>query len=200
MFDSAEVYEVRYGWTRKSVVLLVASLVFCAAPLLMSGYASARVDGLPVPIWLIDVLSVLLGLAGLVTTLAAPLTRKTALRVDADGVLIGGSPLRYTATTLTIPWAEIAAMELWVQCVQVNTRTVRTPYIGVRRVEGTVPVPGPVGRVGGRVATGLTGKDSALIAASRPVTLWRVDQSRLRAALAVHAPDVPLQVERDFPS
>ncbi len=200
VFDSAEVYEVRYGWTRKTIVLLVTSLVFCAAPLLLSGYASARVDGLPVPIWLVDVLAVVLGVGGLVTTAAGPVTGRTALRVDAEGVLLGGSPLRYAATTVTVPWAEITTVELWVQRMQVNGRTIRTPYIGVRRMDGAVPVPGTARRIAGRVGTGLTGKDADLIAASRPVTPWRLDQPRLRAALAAHAPGVPLYVEGDFPS
>ncbi|MER5640854.1 hypothetical protein ABT095_28380 [Kitasatospora sp. NPDC002227] len=195
MFDSADAsYEVRYGWTLKAAVLASGSLVFCTGPLILSGHTWARVDGLPVPIWLIDVLSVLLGVTGLLLTLTGPLTRRRALRVDATGIVLGGNPLRYAATTLTVPWSEITAVELWVQRMRVNGRTIRTPYIGIHRTETATPRPGLSARAG----TGVTGKSAALIAASRPVNLWHLDQPSLRKALAAHAPGVRLHVEADF--
>jgi len=44
--------------------------------------------------------------------IASIATRRVALRVDASGVTLGGSPGRYVATTVLILWADIREIVL----------------------------------------------------------------------------------------
>ncbi|MGW2559112.1 hypothetical protein ACWCXB_07660 [Streptomyces sp. NPDC001514] len=176
MSDSkAPVYEARYGFDRRTVAVLAVSALFCAAALIPGADFS----------WRLQIATlVLFGGGGLLMT-AGALTRKVAFRVDESGVLLGGSPLRYRATTVHVPWEDITAVVLWQQRVPHAT----IPWIGVARPEGAPPLPGPgQGRFARAVGGALAPVPVDLLMASRAVNGWRLDKGRLAAAVAHFAP------------
>ncbi|KAB8169896.1 hypothetical protein FH609_006415 [Streptomyces sp. 3MP-14] len=180
MSVSEEAYEVRYGFDRRTLAVLAVSALFTVF-LLVPGTGMSlglRVAGL-----------VLFAGGGLLMA-AGALTRRTALRVDATGVLLGGSPVRYQATTAQVPWQDIRNVTLWRQRVP-NGRPLL--WIGVTRREGAPPLPGPgQGPVGRAVAGALVPVPHDLLMASRQVNGWRLDRDQLAAALARFAPGVEL--------
>jgi hypothetical protein len=115
-----------------------------------------------------------------------PLTRKVALRVDETGVLLGGSPLRYRATTAHVPWEHIEAVALWSQPVPSS----EIPYVGLVRHDGAPPLPGPQGRMARAVGNALTPVPFEVLMASRAVNGWRLDPARLTTAVTHFAPHV----------
>jgi hypothetical protein len=126
---------------------------------------------------------------GALVFIASIATRRVALRVDASGVTLGGSPGRYRSTTCLIPWADIREVVLWRQPMPYG-RSMR--YVGVARRKGARPLAGPRGQRAGKVtaralAPGVSG-DTLL--ASRAVNLWRLDTHRMAAAVAHFAPGV----------
>ena len=86
----------------------------------------------------------------LLVLIATTASRQVALRVDASGVLLGGSPARYRATTRLIPWADISEIVLWRQPLPHGRRML---YVGVSRRPGAPPLAGALwaaGQPGGR--------------------------------------------------
>ncbi|MDX2643216.1 hypothetical protein ACFYYN_10800 [Streptomyces sp. NPDC001902] len=176
--DAKPAYEARYGFDRRTVAVLLGAVVFTAV-LVMPGMGfPLRIAG-----------GVLFGGGGLLIA-ANSLTRRVALRVDATGVLLGGVPLRYRATTAHVPWEDVTAVVLWKQPVPYGHRV---PWIGVQRREGAPPLPGPgQGALARAVAGALVPVPFDLVIASRQVNGWRLDRRRLAAALEHFAPGVPL--------
>jgi hypothetical protein len=194
---TSTVYEVRYGWTGKNIALLTGSLVFLVAPLLLSQYDTAVIDGIPVPMVVIEVLSGLLGLVGTWAVLSLLLRRTLALRVDAAGVTFGPLPFRRATGPVLVPWAEITAVELWVQQAARNTRM---RYVGLHRTPGAQPLPG-AGRRGGALEAAnaaVVNRSAALVGSSRPVNLWQLDLPAFHAAVSAHAPELQLFVDPRF--
>jgi hypothetical protein len=115
--------------------------------------------------------------------------------VDASGVTLGGSPGRYGATTVLIPWADIREIVLWRQPMPYG-RSVR--YVGVARRKGTRPLAGRRGqRAAKAAARALTpGVSGNTLLASRAVNLWHLDTHRMAAAVAHFAPGVRV-IDRD---
>ncbi|MGW7362343.1 hypothetical protein ACWGI8_02705 [Streptomyces sp. NPDC054841] len=177
--SKAPVYEARYGFDRRTVAVLGGSALFCAC-LLIPGVGFSWGQRIAVV--------VLFGGGGLLMA-AGALTRKVAFRVDESGVLLGGSPLRYRATTVHVPWEDITAVVLWQQHVQHAT----IPWIGVARPEGAPPLPGPgQGRLARAVGGALAPVPVDLLLASRAVNGWRLDKGRLGAAVAHFAPGMQI--------
>ncbi|MDX2702746.1 hypothetical protein PV350_07760 [Streptomyces sp. PA03-6a] len=178
--NAAPAYEARYGFDRRTVAVLLAAVVFTSV-LVMPGTGAPpamRIAG-----------GVLFGGGGLLIA-ANSLTRKVALRVDATGVLLGGTPLRHRATTVHVPWEDVTAVVLWKQPVPHGHRL---PWIGVTRREGAPPLPGAGQGALARAAAGaLAPVPFDLLMASRQVNGWRLDRRRLAAALEHFAPGVPL--------
>jgi len=136
----------------------------------------------PAPLWARVFVIGVCGV-GLVILLAAVLSRKAALRVDASGVSLCQSPFFRSATAF-YPWADIQQIVLW--------RYQRLNYIGVRRREGapepTGPFTGPASRAAvSRTAPGVA-PDVALTGA--PANSWALDRERLVEAVAHFAPAV----------
>ena len=96
-------YVARYGWNRRSGSLIVGAAVFVLLALTVPMSLALRVVTL-----------VFFG-GGALVFIASIATRRVALRVDASGVTLGGSPGRYGATTVLIPWADIREIVLWRQ-------------------------------------------------------------------------------------
>ena len=171
------VYVARYGWNRRSGSLIMGAAVFVLLALTVAMSLALRVVTL-----------VFFG-GGALVFLASIATRRVALRVDASGVTLGGSPGRYGATTVLIPWADIREIVLWRQPMP-HSRSMR--YVGVTRRKGTRPLAGRRGqRAAKATARALTaGVSGDTLLASRAVNLWRLDTHRLAAAVAHFAPGV----------
>ncbi|GAB7106686.1 hypothetical protein JCM4814A_50000 [Streptomyces phaeofaciens JCM 4814] len=173
---SSPEYEARYGWDRRTVGVVAVSAVFTVALLLPGIPLLARILGLP-----------LFGAGGLFMAYVA-LSRKVAFRVDETGVLLGGSPARYAATTGHVPWADITGVVLWRQ----EAGDASLPYVGVTRREGAPALPGD-GPTARAVVAHLVPVPADVAMASRAVTGWRLDRNRLVAAVAHFAPGIPVR-------
>ncbi|WP_143662229.1 hypothetical protein [Streptomyces sp. Amel2xC10] len=173
--NSSPVYEARYGWDRRTVGVVAVSAVFTAALLLPDIPLIARVLGLP-----------LFGAGGLFMAYVA-LSREVAFRVDETGVLLGGSPARYGATTAHVPWADITGFVLWRQ--QAGGASV--PYVGVTRREGAPALPGD-GPKARAVLTHLVPVPPEVAVSSRALTGWHLDRTRLAGAVSHFAPGTPV--------
>ncbi|MFB6705737.1 hypothetical protein ACFCW6_13590 [Streptomyces sp. NPDC056333] len=176
---TSPVYQARYGWDLKTAGVVALSAVFTAVLLLPGMSLFAQILGLP-----------LFGGGGLFMSYVA-LSRKVAFRVDETGVLLGGSPARYGATTSHVPWDDITGFVLWRQ----TAGGASLPYVGVTRRKGAPPLPGddPKARA---VVEHLVPVPAEVAPASRAVTGWRLDKDRLAAAVAHFAPEIPV---RDLP-
>jgi hypothetical protein len=177
------VYVARYGWNRRSGSLIVGAAVFVLVALTAPMSLALRVVTL-----------VFFG-GGALVFVTSIATRRVALRVDASGVTLGGSPGRYGATTVLIPWADIREIVLWRQPVTYG-RSVR--YVGVGRRKGTRPLAGRRGQRAARataraLAPGVSGDT---LQASRAVNLWHLYTQRMAAAVAHFAPGVRV-IDRD---
>ncbi|MCT9007377.1 hypothetical protein [Streptomyces rhizosphaerihabitans] len=169
-------YEARFGWTARTVLMTLIGLAFfgCAflpnAPLLMAVSVGA------------------FGLVGLLTFSVGALSRKVALRVDENGVTLGGSPLPVGYKTDVVPWTDIISVVLWTQHVGRK----KMPYIGLQRKQGSPQLPGqPYGPHRQRMYETLIPHVSPeIVHASRPVNLWNLDRARLESAVETFAPQV----------
>ncbi|NEA28339.1 hypothetical protein [Actinomadura bangladeshensis] len=173
--EPGEVYEVRYGPTLKTTVMLIGCVVLTLGCLLPE-----------VPLH-IRVLGVLLFGVGSVVFLAMTFSRQVAFRVDAEGITVAGGPFRYRASLLSVPWTDVKAVVLWKQQAAQNI-----PYVGVLRHEDR-PADKPVGKARRLLYGAVAGHVPAEVAnASRQVNGWRLDRDRLAAAVAHFAPDVEI--------
>lgn len=171
-------YEARYGWNGRTIRLTAGAMVFVVLAIVLPLSLPLRVAAL-----------VLFG-GGLVLLLAGVLTRRVALRVDGDGVTLGGSPLRYRAGTQTVPWAHIAAVVLWRQPLPYGSSM---RWVGLQRHKGAPALAGRRSRKAARaVAHTLIPVSGDTLLASRAVNSWRLDTGRLAAAVAHFAPGVPV--------
>jgi hypothetical protein len=170
------VYVARYGWNGRSGGLIIGAAVFVLIAVTVPMSLALRVVTL-----------VLFG-GGALVFIASIATRRVALRVDARGITLGGSPGRYRSTTRLIPWADVREVVLWRQPMPYG-RSVR--YVAVARHRGAPPLAGRRGRRAGQVtARGLTPVSGDVLLASRAANLWRLDTDRMTAAVAHFAPGV----------
>ena len=124
------VYEERYHWTQTSTTILIG----CGMLMIIGALA-----GSPRTSVVLQVLLVAAGGCGAFFDVLYPASRKVALRVDASGITLGGSPLRYKATTRVIPWPEVQGVFLWQRGFG--------RYLGVERTDEAPPLsPGGTGR------------------------------------------------------
>ncbi|MGW3597671.1 hypothetical protein [Streptomyces sp. NPDC005167] len=174
--NSSPVYQARYGWDLKTAGVVALSAVFTAVLLLPGMPLFAQILGLP-----------LFGGGGLFMSYVA-LSRKGAFRVDETGVLLGGSPARYRATTSHVPWDDITGFVVWRQ----PAGGASLPYVGVTRRKGAPALPGdgPKARAALKYLVPVP-PDVAL--ASRAVTGWRLDKDQLVTAVAHFAPEMPVR-------
>ncbi|SDL02687.1 hypothetical protein [Streptomyces indicus] len=175
--DALPVYQARYGWDRKTIAVVTISVIFTTMLLLPGVPLLARVLGLP-----------LFGAGGLFMAYTA-LSRKVAFRVDATGVLLGGNPARYRATTVHVPWGDITGFVLWRQSVGGGATL---PYIGIARHADAPALPGdrPMARA---AVNWLVPVPAEVAMCSRAVNGWHLDVDQLTAAVAYFAPGVPVR-------
>jgi hypothetical protein len=173
----------RYGLNRRSGTLILGAAVFVLIASTVQMSLAWRIATI-----------VFFGGGGLLL-LASIATRRVALRVDASGVTLGGSPGRYESTTSVVPWADIKEVVLWRQRLPYG-RSMR--YVGLVRRKGAQKLGGRRGRRAGQIAArALTPAVSAdTLMASRAVNLWRLDPRHLAAAVAHFAPGISV-VDQD---
>ncbi|ELP71062.1 hypothetical protein ACKI1I_40450 [Streptomyces turgidiscabies] len=176
--DISPVYEARYGWDRKTIRLVACCAAFTAVLFLPGMPLPARILGLP-----------LFGGGGLFMAYMT-LSRKVAFRVDETGVLLGGNPARYKATTTHVPWDDITGLVLWRQTVGLAS----LPYVGVSRREGAPALPGD-GPKSRAVLESLAPVPADTAMSSRAVNGWSLDKDRLITAVAHFAPGTPVRNE-----
>jgi hypothetical protein len=163
-------YVERFGLSWRVALRIAICVAFMVVALTVPMSIALRVCGV-----------VLFG-AGVLVFARVAASREVALRIDASGVTLGGSPLRYAATTEHVPWADIEAIVLWRQ--QVRTATLQ--YIGVQRGP---QAPRPRGRLGDSISSNLVSHVSPeLVRSSRAVVGWRLDRQRLVEAVARFSP------------
>lgn len=177
MPHEAPVYEERYRWTRNSAI----ALAVCSVALLL-GIA-------PTVSLLMRVVLVPIGGAGAFLCVIVPTSRKVALRVDADGITLGGNPLRYKATTRVVPWHEVEGVFLW------RREPGNVRYLGVERAADAPPLtPGGTGKADQiRLYLAPDPPVPALalkVGVTRGMQAFTVDDARLSDAVAHYAPDV----------
>jgi len=171
-------YEERYRLTSRAAVGLAASVL-----LVVVGFR-----------WHLPVVFLLLGAAlAVVTAQGAGVIDRvrgtTAFRADQAGITLGTVPDRLTVrrgSRLFIPWADVERIILYpvhprgrsgravVQCIGVQRRATAQPLRWGNEQAPGCPVP--------RVPAWAT----------RMITGWRLDRSRLAAVTAAVAPDVPI--------
>ncbi|MFD0261440.1 hypothetical protein ACFRKE_27745 [Kitasatospora indigofera] len=189
-----DVYETHFGWTGRSTRKAVTNAV-CALTGLVAIAIGAVVRGTAgLVLVALGALALLTAVASLALTTAAVRGGRTALRVDRDGILLGGYPLRYEGTSALVPWGDIVGVELWVQ------RTGTMSYVGLHRIEGAPDLPDATTDPRAlQVAERAAGRPIALVTASRPIHHWELDVRQLLATIARHAPQVVITVDPAFP-
>lgn len=162
-------YRVRFGWDPRSAAAVAVCVLFAAAAALPAPSAVLRVA-----------LLTLFG-GGALVLAADAFSRKEALRVDAWGIVLGGGPLRYRATTRKVPWAGIEAVVLFEQQLPYRRRML---HVGLACRTGA-----PVGRAAGAVLGVLTAQVPPEVAArSAAVNGRRLDERRPERAVGDVAP------------
>ncbi|MGR3935590.1 hypothetical protein [Streptomyces sp. BRA346] len=129
--------------------------------------------------------------------------RIVMLRVDQDGVTLGGTPKQ----TALVPWQDITSVVLWRRYLR-DVATLGkthslvptddwTDFVGLRRRPGAPPLPGPNSKLSAEQTAKLARHiDHDLFLASRAIRLWKLDSERLQAAVAAFSPRVPVHDER----
>jgi len=177
MVTDSDVYEERYRWSRRTASVVIGSALSVAVSI------GVKMPLLP---------TVALFGGGMLVVLWGVLQRRVALRVDAAGVTLGGSPLRYRGST--VPWADIVTVLLWQQVLPTGRLM---PYVGLIRRRGAPPLPGSAGRSGPAAAGGLVPDIPAdAMTLSRAVNGWRLSRRGLASAVTGFAPNV-LVVDHD---
>ena len=171
-------YEERYRLTSRAAVGLAASVL-----LVVVGF-----------LWHLPVVFLLLGAAlAVVTAQGAGVIDRvrgtTAFRADQAGITLGTVPDRLTVrrgSRLFIPWADVERIILYPVHPRGRGGQAVVPCIGVQRRASAEPL-----RWGNEQAPGCP-VPGVPAWATRMITGWRLDRSRLAAVTAAVAPDVPI--------
>ena len=176
--DSQTLYLAKYGWTPKGMFIVIGCAAFTVGGFFMWS-DNPLMAGLCIALF---------GLGG-VAYLVGLLRGKLALRVDAEGVTLGRSPLVAEVSGRTVPWSDVEAVVLF---TQITGRTTMT-YVGLQRREGLAPLPGSPGARALKVSAALLpGIPVEVLATSIAVNGWRLDQKRLVRTMELVAPSVQL--------
>lgn len=175
---SQTVYLAKYGWTPKSVLLVIVSAAFTVACFFMWA-ANPLIAGLGIALF---------GLGG-VAYVVGLLRGKLALRVDAEGITVGRSPLVRELPGRTVPWADVVSVVLFIQKASSTTVT----YVGVQRREGFDHLPGSPGATALKMSKRLLPSIPVdVLATCVAVNGWRLDEESLAKTIELVTPSVPL--------
>jgi hypothetical protein len=174
-------YVARFGWTPRDLVLVPVCILFVIVGAVMVG------DG-----QLVGAFACVLGGGYVLLVLVAGVSRRVALAVTAEGIMLGLIPPWPARHSAFVPWADIEAVVLWRQGR--GWRSIR--YIGVVRRAGAPPLPGsarsPLLRSLNQAVVP-PGLAEDLVADSRQVSFWRLDRTRLTAAVSHFRPGLPIE-------
>ncbi len=128
--------------------------------------------------------------AGVAMALVIACSREVALRVDASGILLGRPVLRRRGSAVLVPWEDVQEICLWRQWALDST----TRWVGVTGRPDAPAFPGRDAKAAGKRDRTVPAWVPAEAARTGvPVYGWRLDRGRLDAALAHHAPHVPVR-------
>jgi hypothetical protein len=179
MADDALTYEEYQGFGGRTG----SGLVLCAVFVIF-----ASVEQLPVGLR-IAFLVVFGGTGALL--IAHAVSHRIALRVDAEGVTMGGTPLRYRSTTKLVPWSDIERIVVWQRRMP---RGGPLLYVGLAGGPNAPRPEGPAARAAARAnALAAPTVPGGTYLAIRAVTGWHLGPARLAAATARFAPTVQIQ-------
>jgi hypothetical protein len=117
------------------------------------------------------------------------LSHRVALRADARGVTLGGTMLRYQATTTFVPWDDIERVVLWQRRMR---RSSPMPYLALVGKWGSPQPPETTARMLARAeALGAPSIPGRILAISA-VTSWHLDVARLATVAAVYNPNISI--------
>jgi len=173
-------YEARFGWNPRSGFVIICGALFVAIGIFIPMSTALRVVDFA-----------FFG-GGAILMLGVVCSRQLALRVDAQGVTLGGMPPRHRSKTTFVPWADVEKVVLWEQTLPPYGQ--HMPWIGLVRRPGA---PALAAARGQRFARGVTTAlalpvSPETLSTSRGVNGWRLDKQRLAAAIHRFAPGVPL--------
>ncbi|WP_413801254.1 hypothetical protein [Streptomyces iranensis] len=118
--------------------------------------------------------------------------RLVAFRADESGVTLGGPVTRYRRFTAAVPWRDIEAVVVWA-----TKKTMERPIrrIGLKLRQGVPDVPGPDSTISPQTAASAAPHiEYQVVRNNRVVVFWKVDHTRLSAAMQAFAPQVQLRV------
>jgi hypothetical protein len=119
------------------------------------------------------------------------LSGRIALRVDASGITLGGTPLRYKSTTRFVPWSDIERIVVWQRW---QPRGGPLVYIGLAGPADALQADGRVARLAARAnALAAPPVPGRTYLGLRAVTGWHLDVDRLAAATAHYAPSIRIE-------
>ncbi len=138
---SSKVYQVRYGLTRFTGLVLAVSLAF----LLAGGFALTWHTFFGVA----GLLLILAGGLGLVLVCLPIVRRMIALNISQDGVFLGGDPLKYKTSSSFVAWTSIDEVVFWRRqeiITVLGRRGMRLPniYIGLTGDINTLATAGKI--------------------------------------------------------
>ncbi|MGV9408486.1 hypothetical protein ACWDOP_01120 [Nocardia sp. NPDC003693] len=169
------IYEERHGFTAKTVLLLVGLAVLTLSSVLLS-------DG----VGFLTIAGIALFGSGFVMILLNSLSRKVAIRVDQDGITLGGPPLDYQKQTQRVAWNDVAVVALWrdrtgiAGGLKIGVLRISAPHPETRAQKGMVSF-----------ASAITGApDERLLHCTQSVDGWHLDTGALKSALRAFAPHV----------
>lgn len=173
-------YVARFGFNRRAVGVLLCCAVFTVSLIVLPDLSLlVRVAGL-----------LLFGGGGLVY-LFNSLSGGVAFRADEQGITLGNPPVGRRNPELRVPWYSIAEVVLFRQHVSATT----IPYVGLRLRPGAPAVDTAVDPDGmmWQVTRHLVPHvPEDVLAHSRAINGWRLDEEKLAQILADYAPHVQI--------
>jgi hypothetical protein len=177
--DDPITYETLHGLGGRTGPALLLCLLFVIGVLVAK-----------VPVAVLIAVLVVFGGSG-TALLVHGVSGRIALRVDASGVTLGGTPLRYQSTTRFVPWADIERIVLWQRR---QPRGGPLVYIGLAGPADALQADSRVARLAARAnALAAPPVPGSTYLGLRAVTGWHLDLDRLAAATTHYAPGVRIE-------
>ncbi|MFD8459263.1 hypothetical protein [Streptomyces antimycoticus] len=118
--------------------------------------------------------------------------RLVAFRADESGVTLGGPVTRYHRFLAVVPWRDVEGVVVWATKKQME-RPIRR--IGLKLRAGVPDVPGPDVKISPQLAARAAPHiEYPVVRNNRVIAFWKVDPTRLAAAVRAFAPHVQLRV------
>lgn len=188
-------YEARFGFGLRTLLYLAGCGVFTALLLVVPAGALAPGEGGVAWLgWVFKVAGLLLFGGGGLLFLVSALSRRVAFRADPQGVALGAPPYPMWGMhrrPLELPWSDLAEVVLFTQ----ETGQASVAYVGLGPRPGADPgAEATTFKTGGMAWRStlrlLPHVPEEVLARSRPVIGWSLDERRLVEAVAAFGPHV----------